>query len=100
MAKFTPKVITANDLLLGDVIYRGADGTWVRALSHAQLYTDEATANRDLTHAQAQSDIAVGVYLADAAAGPNGPTPTHFREAFRKTGPSNYHHGKQEVQHV
>ncbi|EDZ40945.1 conserved hypothetical protein [Rhodobacteraceae bacterium HTCC2083] len=28
--------------------------------------------------------------------GPDGPEPTHFREAFRRKGPSNYAHGKQE----
>jgi hypothetical protein len=28
-------------------------------------------------------------------AGANGPEPTHFREDFRRTGPSNYFHGKQ-----
>jgi hypothetical protein len=26
----------------------------------------------------------------------NGPQPVHFREEFRRTGPSNYFHGKQE----
>ena len=46
--EFTPKVITANALLQGDV-----------TISE------------------------------------NGPEPTHFREDFRRTGPSNYHHGKQ-----
>ena len=33
--------------------------------------------------------------LADAKDGPNGPEATHFREAFRTRGPSNYAHGKQ-----
>jgi hypothetical protein len=28
--------------------------------------------------------------------GPDGPEPSHFREAFRRKGPSNYAHGKQE----
>jgi hypothetical protein len=37
----------------------------------------------------------VGAYLADATAGPDGPEPVHFREAFRTRGPSNYPHGKQ-----
>jgi len=36
-----------------------------------------------------------GAYLADAKMGDNGPEPTHFREAFRTRGPSNYPHGKQ-----
>ena len=33
--------------------------------------------------------------LADARPGARGPEPTHFREAFRTRGPSNYAHGKQ-----
>jgi len=37
----------------------------------------------------------VGVYLAEVQPGPNGPEPAHFREDFRRTGPSNYPHGKQ-----
>jgi hypothetical protein len=33
--------------------------------------------------------------------GANGPEPTHFREAFRTRGPSNYAHGKQaDLPHV
>jgi hypothetical protein len=46
-------------------------------------------------HASAQKLLVVGAYLADAKAGPNGPEPVHFREAFRTRGPSNYDHGKQ-----
>ncbi|NQZ72095.1 MAG: DUF2849 domain-containing protein, partial [Dinoroseobacter sp.] len=34
-------------------------------------------------------------YLVDAKAGETGPEPNHFREEFRRTGPSNYAHGKQ-----
>ena len=30
---FTPKVITANDLLEGDVIYYTADNSWTREMS-------------------------------------------------------------------
>ncbi|MBZ0123081.1 MAG: DUF2849 domain-containing protein, partial [Roseovarius sp.] len=32
---------------------------------------------------------------ADAVAGPGGPEPAHFREDFRRKGPSNLFHGKQ-----
>ena len=44
MAKaFQPSVITANDLLKGDVIY--LCGTeWVRDLAQAEVLTDEADA--------------------------------------------------------
>ncbi|KUP92243.1 DUF2849 domain-containing protein [Tritonibacter horizontis] len=94
---FTPKVVTANDLLEGDVIYLTADNSWTRSLSAAELITDEADAQLRLLEAQSQPKIAVGPYLADAKAGANGPEPTHFREEFRRTGPSNYDHGKQEA---
>ncbi len=94
---FTPKVVTANDLLEGDVIYLTAANDWTRDLKAAELIVDEAEAQLRLLEAQSQPQIAVGAYLADAKAGDNGPEPTHFREEFRRTGPSNYNHGKQEA---
>lgn len=93
--KFTPKVLTANDLLEGDVIYMTADGTWVRAHEQAELIEDETIAEMRMLTAQGQQDRIVGPYLADATMGPNGPEPTHFREVFRTKGPSNYFMGKQ-----
>ena len=92
---FTPKVITANALLEGDVIYMTQDG-WTRDLSEADVLTDEADADLRLIEASAQSDRVVGVYLADVKLEDGRPVPAHFREAFRATGPSNYAHGKQE----
>jgi len=93
---FTPKVITANALLEGDVVYLSEDDVWTRCLCDAELLTDEAHAQLRLLTAEARTETVVGVYLADATDGPGGPQPTHFREEFRRTGPSNYHHGKQE----
>ncbi|WP_417271236.1 DUF2849 domain-containing protein [Celeribacter sp.] len=91
---FTPKVVTANALLDGDVIYLDANGAWVRALKDAALFEDAESAEAAL--AQASKDgMQVGAYLADAVKGPMGPEPTHFREEFRRKGPSNYAHGKQ-----
>ena len=92
---FTPKVVTANDLILGDVIYQTEDDSWSRELSEAELITDEAHAQVRLLDAERQSGKIVGAYLADAVEGTNGPEPTHFREAFRTRGPSNYALGKQ-----
>ena len=94
---FTPKVVTANDLLEGDVIYLTAANDWTRDLKAAELIVDEAEAQLRLLEAQSQPQIAVGAYLADAKAGDTAPEPTHFREEFRRTGPSNYNHGKQEA---
>ncbi|SHJ92922.1 Protein of unknown function [Shimia gijangensis] len=92
---FTPKVVTANALIEGDVIYLTEAGEWTRFLSEAVLLTDEADAQLRLLEAEQQPGAAVGPYLADAAPGATGPQPTHFREEFRRTGPSNYFHGKQ-----
>ena len=92
---FTPKVVTANHLLEGDVIYQTLDG-WTRDLAEAEILTDEAHADLRLIEASQQVDILVGAYLAEVAISETGPVPTHFREDFRKSGPSNYAHGKQE----
>ncbi len=98
--QFTPKVVTANALLEGDVVYLTADNSWSRHHHEAELIEDEAHAQLRLLKGESQKQTVVGVYLADAKAGPNGPEPTHFREAFRTRGPSNYLHGKQEYSNV
>ena len=98
--KFTPKVVTANDLRMGDVVYMTAAGGWTRCHAEAELLEDEAHAELRLLAALGQPGIVVGPYLAEARAGTNGPEPVHFREVFRTRGPSNYPHGKQEAAHV
>ena len=96
--QFTPKVVTANHLLEGDVIYQTATG-WTRRLSEGELLTDEADADLRLIDALQQTDAVVGAYLADVKLVNNALEPTHFREEFRTTGPSNYAHGKQVELH-
>jgi Protein of unknown function (DUF2849) len=95
MTRFTPKIVTAQDLRLGDAIYLTADDRWSRLHTDAELIDDEAHAQMRLLFAAAQKLAVVGARLADAKAGPNGPEPIHFREIFRTRGPSNYVHGKQ-----
>ncbi len=95
MSRFTPKVVTANRLREGDVVYLTADDRWSAFHHEAELIEDEAHGQMRLLHAAAQRQVVVGAYLADARPGPNGPEPVHFREAFRTRGPSNYAHGKQ-----
>ncbi len=92
---FTPKIVTANHLLEGDVVYLTEDDRWSRHMQDAELIEDEAHAAIRLIDAEQQGNIVVGAYLADAKPGSNGPEPVHFRETFRARGPSNYHHGKQ-----
>jgi hypothetical protein len=94
--KFTPKVLSANNLIEGDVIYWNENGDWVSAFEDALYLDSEKLARHVLALANKQLNDIVGPYLADAELGPDDkPKPAHFREAFRTTGPSNYHHGKQ-----
>ena len=98
MAKqFVPKIITSNHLIEGDSIYLTADNCWSRHFADAMLLDTEDAATSALQIANGQSDIHVGAYLADAHTDSDTLRPTHFREAFRATGPSNYFHGKQAV---
>lgn len=94
---FPTQVVTASDLLRGDVIYLTADDGWTRDLSQAELLDDEAHAQLRLLDASRQQSTIIGAYLAEISPGQTGPVATHFREEFRATGPSNYAHGKQET---
>ncbi len=95
--QFQPHVVTASDLLIGDVIYQTTNDRWTRDLAEAEVITDEAHAQLRLLDAERQSNRIVDAYLAQVQPTPEGPQPTHFREEFRRTGPSNYFHGKQET---
>ena len=54
--KFTPKVVTANALLEGDVVYLTADDTWTRDHAQAELIEDEAHAQIRLVDASARAN--------------------------------------------
>ncbi|MEO1292134.1 MAG: DUF2849 domain-containing protein [Pseudomonadota bacterium] len=87
MAKvFKPKVVTANDLLDGDVIWLGAEGQWMRRLDDAVVFETQATADDALASAAAQKHRLVGAYLADVALQDGRPVPIHFREEMRAAG--------------
>ena len=90
-----PGVITANDLRMGHCVWM-RDGAWTADPREAELFEDEAIADLAMLDAMSQAGIVVDPYLAEAKRGADGrPEPTHFREAFRRRGPSNYFQGKQ-----
>lgn len=97
--EFTPKVVTANALVEGDVVWLTEDDLWTRDMAGAEVLTDEAHAEVRLLTALAQRNAVVGAYLADVQVDAMGPRPAHFREDFRRRGPSNYFHGKQADLH-
>ena len=94
--RYTPKVVSANHLIEGDAVWLTPDDRWTRDMAEAELIEDEAVAQLRLLFAKGQPSVVVGAELVDAVKGADGgPVPTHFREAFRTHGPTNYFHGKR-----
>ena len=85
---FVPVIVSANHLMVGDVVYMTAAGGWTRRLDEAAVAADEATAADLLTRAKGQPSVVVDPYLAEVALDGSAPRPLHFREAFRARGPS------------
>ncbi len=86
------KVLTANDLLGGNVVYFGADQRWHRHFRAARLLSLD-TADAALLMA---GKTVVGAHLTAAEIDDNGDLqPLHIREHLRARGPSNRFLGKQ-----
>ena len=97
---FTPKVVTANDLIAGDVIYLTAADAWSRHHHEAELIEDEAEAQIRLIFASQQAARVVGAYLADARPGPQGPEPVHFRPPACPRSPPMYTYSEYDDAYV
>ena len=89
------KVITANHLLNGNVVYLNSQFDWVNNLSDAKVFTDETSIEEAIINANSQQHEVVGVYSINIAVLNEIITPKHFREQFRTKGTSNYNHGQQ-----
>ena len=85
----SPVVITANRLQDGQVVWLGAQDSWVESLAQASVVAGEAAAVA-LAAGQAaeRAQLVVGVYAADVAPGPAGPLPVSQKERIRAAGPS------------
>ncbi len=93
---FSPHIVTANDLMLGDVIYLTQQGKWTRGFEEAHVAKSAEQLETMLSVANKQAGAIVGAYGVAVELNDDGKiAPAHFREAFRKRGPSNYFHGKQ-----
>lgn len=82
------QVITANALRSGRVVWLDQQDAWTRDMRAAQVFTCPNEAEAALARASGRVAEIVGCYLADVQPGPDGPEPVHFREAFRRAGPS------------
>ena len=84
------KVLTANILTDGIVVYLAAGGTWTEKLPEARFLAEESEQTRLLHVAEQDVErlIIVDPYLMDASDGANGPEPQSQRERIRATGPT------------
>lgn len=84
-----PKIMTANRLRDGRIVYLGKNG-WVENLADALIAeTPEDEARLDtIAQSDVRGRIVVGAYLAQARKGDRGPEPLSERERIRATGPS------------
>jgi hypothetical protein len=85
-----PLLLTASDLLEGDVVYFTGAG-WDRPLASALVAADEATAARlESALAEAEADrLLVAPYLVTVEVVAGGAViPQHYRERIRSRGPT------------
>lgn len=88
MTKANAQVVTANALRSGRVVWLTARDDWSQDMREAAVFHDPDQATTALARAHSQTASVVGCYLADVCLTPTGPEPTHFRETFRRDGPS------------
>ncbi len=94
------KVMTANLLRDGDVVYLTVAGTWSLWLSEAMVVNDPS-GETDLEDGAKQAErdqVVIGPYLMDVAESDAGPQPIGTREIIRAKGPTvHLHFGKQAM---
>jgi len=83
------KILTANRLRSGDVLYWKA-GDWIERLADADVFADDAAANAALAGAQASvaANQVVTPYLFEVRQTKAGLLPLKEREIIRSLGPS------------
>ncbi len=85
-----PKVICANRLADGIVVYAGRDGAWAERLSQAKIFADkaEAEAGRLVAQNDAKRNLVVEPVVVDVAEDASGLRAVTLREAIRALGPT------------
>jgi len=95
------KILTANYLLSGKVIYLNPEKKWIENSVNADVFDNQEDANNALTFADTQIDRIQSAYLIDVVLTSDGtPMPISKKELIRAAGPTNYFHGKQAEKEV
>ena len=94
--KFSSVVVSANDLLTGDVVFLTNKSTWTTNIQEALIIKKKAESYRWLLEARFQRSRVVGPYLVELETDKNVISFSAFKERLRYYGPSNYFHGKRD----
>ena len=89
------KVLTANDLKNGEVLF-WKGGQWAVRFHDGERFAGDEDAGHALAAAEAQPTVVVAPYLIDVEQVDGHWFPIAFRERLRALGPTNHpQHGKQ-----
>ncbi len=84
-----PQVLTANALVLGEVVYWNGTRGWVPVLSDAEVLADDAAENVLKGTAEfVRKRVVVNPYLFDVRVEAGVPRPIKMRETIRAAGPT------------
>ena len=85
----TARVITANRLLDGEVVYKAKGNRWVTRVSQAQLLNDDTQCENALQWAAQQEEqcVTTGAYVIDVFCDKDI-VPVSLRETIRSQGPT------------
>jgi hypothetical protein len=85
-----PKIVSANRLSDGIVVYLGGDGSWLGVLDEARVFTDDTEAKAGLGAARedARRNLVVDPFLVEVQTGMEGLRPITLRNSIRARGPT------------
>ncbi|HMF07325.1 MAG TPA: DUF2849 domain-containing protein [Methylocella sp.] len=85
-----PKIISANRLADGIVVYAGHGGAWVEKLNQARIFAskEEAEAGLSLAQDDVARNLVVEPFLVDVTQDANGLRPSTLRDSIRAQGPT------------
>lgn len=98
--KMTSKIVTANTLAVGEVVYLTKDSEWTPWVDEAWVSATDAEADEMLAIAKTSADACVVVepYLIDVTLDGKAVKPVRWREQIKAEGPPIHAHlGKQAM---
>ncbi len=82
-------LISANDLLSGQVVYQASSDLWTRDINDAHQYDERAAASEVLETLETDQSVVLSPLIVDAHLHTDKTlTLTHFRNRFRESGPT------------